>query len=293
MRYGINLPNYGPLGHRAELLGISDAAVELGYESVWVSDHILMPNSMPEPYGSIVESLSTLAFLAGRSDRLLLGSSVIVLAQRDPILLAKQAAAVHELSGGRLVLGVGVGWVQGEYELLGAPWADRGRTADEYIEVMQTLWTQPDPRHDGPRISFGDALFAPRPRPGSTVPLVVGGHSRAALARAARYADGWQAIHCSPEDIRSARAVLTQLAPDKHLDVSLRIGVHVHGPVPRPVGPVIQGNPDEVRQTVAAYADAGVDQLIVEFRERDLDQFLEQMGHFAREVLAPLPRGRG
>jgi probable F420-dependent oxidoreductase len=280
MRIGVNLQNYGPLGHRAELTDAVDAAEELGFDSVWVSDHILMPKSLPDPYGSIVEAISTLAFIAGRTQRLRLGTSVVVLPQRDPILLAKQAATIQELSGGRFTLGVGVGWVKEEYEMLGARWANRGRTADEFIEVMKELWTSTDPRFDGERVSFRDALFEPRPE---HLPLVVGGSGDAALQRAARYADGWHGINSSAEAIRAARARLDQLSERRPIEIQLRIPANMSAS-PRLEGPGIEGDQRAVQSAVDAYGESGVDLLIVDFREQRLDDFIGQLKRFAEYV---------
>jgi probable F420-dependent oxidoreductase len=279
MRFGINLHDYGPLGRRVELMGTVDAVDELGLESVWVSDHTLMPNSLPDPYGSILEAMSTLAFIAGRSERLRLGTSVVVLPQRDPILLAKQAATIHELSEGRLTLGVGVGWVKEEYEMLGAPWAQRGRTADEFIQMMQELWTNPDAQFEGERARLGDALFAPRPS--GHLPLVVGGASESALRRAARFGDGWHAIHGDPDMIRSARTRLDELPGGRDLEIQLRITALVDGSAPRSAEPCIEGDPDAMRAAVDAYREAGVDLLIEDLGQQSLDPMLSQTRTFA------------
>lgn len=281
MRIGLNLQNYGPLGHRAELTAAVDTADELGFDSVWVSDHILMPKSLPDPYGSIMEALSTLAFIAGRSERLKLGTSVVVLPQRNPILLAKQAATIHELSAGRFTLGVGVGWVRAEYDMLGAPWHQRGRTADEFIEAMRELWTNPDPHFNGDRVTFRDALFAPRPE--GHLPLVVGGVGDAALRRVARYGDGWHAIHSDVEAIRTAKARLDELSEGRELEIQLRISANV-SETRRLGGPGIEGDPDTVRAAVEAYRAAGVDLLILDFPEQRLDDFLGQLRTFAAQV---------
>lgn len=281
MRFGINLHNYGPLGHRAEMLEVVDAADELGFDSLWVSDHILMPKVLSEPYGSIVESMSTLAFIAGRTRRLHLGASVVVLPQRDPILLAKQAAAIHELSEGRFTLGVGVGWAKQEFEMLGASWEQRGQIADEFIEVMQELWTSDDPRFHGEHVHFEDALFAPRPRGG--LPLVIGGVSDAALRRAARYGAGWHAIHSDVGAIREARSRLERLAGARHVEIQLRIHVRMNDAAPPP-NHHLAGDVDAVRSAIAEYDHAGVDHLIVDFGLQPSSAFLSQMRTFATEV---------
>jgi probable F420-dependent oxidoreductase len=186
MRIGINLPNYGALGLVESMTVISVTAEQLGYTSLWTTDHVLMPDRLPEPYGHLLESVTTLTYLAARTSRITLATSVIVLPQRDPILLAKQAATLDHLSGGRLTLGVSVGWVEEEYRFLRADFHRRGRLADEYLKAMKELWTADKPRFTGEQIQFDDVLFSPKPaRPGG-IPIVVGGGSRAALARAAR-----------------------------------------------------------------------------------------------------------
>ena len=129
MRIGINLPNYGALGTVDTMAAIAVTAEQLGYTSLWTTDHVLMPDRLPEPYGHLLESMTLLTYLAARTTRITLATSVIVLPQRDPILLAKQAATLDHLSGGRLTLGVGVGWVEEEYRFLRADF--RRRTGAE------------------------------------------------------------------------------------------------------------------------------------------------------------------
>lgn len=227
MRVGVNLPNYGALGTVETITHIGETAEQLGYASVWTTDHILMPGRLPEPYGHLLESMTVLSYLAARTSRIALATSVIVLPQRDPVLLAKQAATLDHLSAGRLTLGVGVGWVEEEYRFLRADFHRRGRLADEYIQAMKELWTADKPSFTGEEIRFDDAIFSPRPaRPGG-IPIVVGGSSPAALARTARYGDGWHAIALSPAAISRTRAELTRLAPDRHLGISLRISTTI------------------------------------------------------------------
>jgi probable F420-dependent oxidoreductase len=290
MRVGVNLPNYSDLGTVDALRAIAQRAEALGYDSVWTTDHVLMPTAHPEPYRHILETLTTLGFLAGITDRVQLGASVVVLPQREPVLVAKQAATVDHLSGGRLVLGVGVGWVEEEFGFLGADFAARGRRADEYIRVLRELWTSPDPRFDGETVRFSDALFSPRPKRAGGIPIVIGGGSPRALCRVAELADGWHAIGATPEEIRASAARLAELAPERDLEISLRIGLALGRSRLPPANEraasraVLEGDPDELAGRLAEYADAGLDHLIIEPETKGLGQFLEDLERFAAEV---------
>jgi probable F420-dependent oxidoreductase len=290
MRVGVNLPNYSELGTREAIRAITQRAEGLGYDSVWTTDHVLMPTIHPDPYGHILETLSTLAFLAGITERVQLGASVVVLPQREPVLVAKQAATIDHLSGGRLVFGAGVGWVEEEFGFLGADFAARGRRADEYLRVLRELWTSPDPRFAGETVEFSDALFSPRPeRPGG-IPIVIGGGSPRALRRVAELADGWHAIGATPEEIRAGAARLAELAPERDLEISLRIGLALGRARLPPANErgasrtMLEGEPAELAERLAEYADAGLDHLIIEPDTKDLGEFLGDLERFAAEV---------
>jgi alkanesulfonate monooxygenase SsuD/methylene tetrahydromethanopterin reductase-like flavin-dependent oxidoreductase (luciferase family) len=133
MKIGVNLHNYGPFASKRAIDAIAERSEALGYDSIWTADHILVPRTEPEPFGQLLETLTTLSYIAAKTRRIALGTSVLVLPQREPILVAKQAATIDELSGGRLTLGIGVGWIEREFDYLGADFAARGDRADEYI----------------------------------------------------------------------------------------------------------------------------------------------------------------
>src|SRR5690242_92116 len=137
MMVGLNLPNYSRLGHRHAMVAIAQRAEELGFRSLWAGDHILLPTSLPEPYGNLLESFTTLSHLAAHTEHIRLATGILVLPQRDPLLVAKQAATVHHLSGGRLILGVGVGYVEQEYSYLRTDFSARGRLAGEYVLALR------------------------------------------------------------------------------------------------------------------------------------------------------------
>src|ERR1700694_5884740 len=199
MLIDLNLPNYSRLGTRDSVVAIAQAAEALGYASLWTNDHVLVPTSRPEPFGNVLESLTTLSYLAALTNHIQLGTGILVLPQRDPLLVAKQAATVSHLSGGRLALAVGVGYIKEEYAYLRADFGNRGRLAEEYIEAMRELFESDTPQFHGPHINYADVLFSPRPP--ARLPILIGGNSSAALQRAAVLGDGWYGLWRSPDQV--------------------------------------------------------------------------------------------
>ncbi|MEY2452588.1 MAG: hypothetical protein QOD92_2162 [Acidimicrobiaceae bacterium] len=283
MRFGLNLPNFSSLGHRDAMVAIAERADELGYTSLWTSDHILLPTSLPDPFGNLLESFTTLSYLAARTEQIGLATGVLVLPQRDPLLVAKQAATVHHLSGGRLALGIGVGWIPEEYGYLRADFHTRGALADEYIAAMRTLFETDAPDFHGAHIDYSDVLFSPKP----SVPLriIVGGTRYAALKRAAALGDGWHGLYLSPDQARDAVAIINEFGHVDRFEISMRTMTRVGGAIDD-VDPetVLHGDPAAIVQQVDGYAAAGVHHLIIEPVASDLDDFLDQITRFARDV---------
>ena len=288
MIFGLNLPNYSGLGHRDAVTAIAERAEQLGYASLWTSDHVLLPQTLPEPYGNLLESFTTLSYLAARTQRIGLATGILVLPQRDPLLAAKQAATVHHLSGGRLTLGVGVGWIEQEYGYLRSDFQARGHTADEYIPAMRALFETEKPEFHGPHINYADVLFSPRP--GTHLPILVGGTSRAALKRAATLGDGWHGIGRTPEEVAAAIAVLDSHGSGDGFRISLRTKMRI-GESARATadGSVLHGGAADLADQVKRYADAGVEQLVLEPEATELDDFLDQVTRFAAEVATRFP----
>jgi probable F420-dependent oxidoreductase len=295
MRVGVNLPNYGPLGTTESMVAIATRAETLGYDSVWTTDHVLMPKTQPDPYGHILETLTTLAYLAAVTERVQLGTSVVVLPQRQPILVAKQAATIDHLSGGRLTVGVGAGWLEEEFAFLGADFAARGARTDEYIRVLRELWTARNPRFDGETVHFSDVLFSPRPERPDGIPIVIGGNSRRALRRVAELADGWHAIAATPSEVRAGVAQIDDRAPARRIEISLRIRLALGRARTPPAnaraagGAVLEGEPQALVPLLHEYDDAGVEHLVIEPEATELPQFLEDLERFAAELHPHLP----
>jgi probable F420-dependent oxidoreductase len=213
MKYGFTLPGRGPLATPDNLAAIARRGEELGYHFVLFGDHIVVPRQIASPYpytesgefpgsasGVAMEQLTVLAFLAGQTQRIRLVTSVIIVPHRNPLVAAKALATLDVLSKGRLVVGVGVGWMREEFEALGLPpFEERGAVTDEYIRAFKELWTSDDPSFEGKYCRFSNISFLPKPVQKPHPPIWVGGESRRALRRTAELGNGWYPISVNPQ----------------------------------------------------------------------------------------------
>jgi probable F420-dependent oxidoreductase len=204
-RRGIFLHNHTIASDPGAAVEIAVRAEELGYDSLWAAEHVALPSprvppSPMEPEDPIGDPIVLLAHLAARTERVLLGTGVLVLPQRNPLVLAKQLATLDVLSRGRLVVGVGAGYLEPELTAIGVPMAERGARSDAYLAAMRSLWEDAKPAADGPFVSFSGVDAHPRPvqRP---LPVVIGGESPAAWRRAARFAQGWYGFRLSVAEV--------------------------------------------------------------------------------------------
>jgi len=292
MIIGLNLPNYSTLGSRDSIVAIAQRAEALGFASLWTNDHVLLPSSRPEPFGNVLESLTTLSYLAASTHHIQLGTGILVLPQRDPLLVAKQAATISHLSGGRLSLAVGVGYIKEEYGYLRADFDNRGRLADEYISAMRELFESDMPQFHGPHINYSSVLFSPRPSPG--IPLLVGGDSPAALKRAATLGDGWYGLWRSPDQVREAVGRMNTFGRKPRFEVSVRVVTHIGTPLSdRDPETTLQGDADAILHKIQDYSGAGVDRIVVELLATELDDFLRQLDRFANQIMPRITRDHG
>ena len=215
MNYGVILPIWQLSIRDAESLALK--AEELGLDGVFVPDHILAPAATTQHYGpNWPDPFSLLAFLAGRTRRIRVGASVIVLPYRNPLVAAKAAATVDQASGGRFIMGVGVGWDEEEFKNLGLPFKERGRQTDEYIRIIKAAWGADQPSFSGKYMTFAGATFAPRPAQKPGPPLWVGGLpgalSSPALRRVVELCDAWHPLGLSLDQIEQGIATIRELA---------------------------------------------------------------------------------
>jgi probable F420-dependent oxidoreductase len=250
---GLFALNHGAVAREA-MERIGPLAEELGYDSLWVGEHVVVPDprvkpSPMEPEDPILDGLVSLAFLASRTERIRLATGIVILPQRNPLVLAKQLASVDVLSGGRLVFGLGVGYLEPEMSAIGVAMERRGSRADEYLAAMRALWEQEKPSFEGEFVSFSGVNAYPRPiqRP---LPVIVGGRTAAAHRRAVRHSDGWYGfwldLDRTTEQLDGIRGALNRAGRDGS-DFEITV---------TPRGRVDAG-------AVAAYDSLGVDRLVL------------------------------
>jgi probable F420-dependent oxidoreductase len=293
MQVGVWLPNCRHLATPDIIRGTAVRAEQLGYDSVWVSDHVVVPDANVDRIGAgIFDPLVTLAVAAGATSRVRLGTTVLIVPYRNPVVTAKMVSSLDALSGGRVILGVGAGWLAEESAALGVPFAERGPMTDEYLAAMRELWTSSAPSFAGKYTRFSGLKFEPKPVQRPHPPIWVGGHGRASLRRAAEIGAAWHPINRSAEELRTGRAELAALCAARGRPVppiALRNDLCVLRPGGRPGtsargGSVLVGEPAALVDRLAELRAAGVEHLVIEFLAPDGPELDEQMALFAERV---------
>lgn len=293
VHFGLILPNYGEALSAERLASAATAAEEAGFDSGWVTDHLIVPPEHAGVYGTIAEPLVSVGFLAARTRRLELGVSALVVPQRNPLVALKQLTTLDLLSGGRIVTAVAAGWMEGEFAVLGADFERRGRLLDEWLALASSVFEQMPGRvvYEGEFFSVDGWLSPALVRPGGPE-LWVAGVSRATLRRAARNGV-WHPVALPPDELRPLAADLRRRRPDSR--IVLRIGVSLR---PEPEAGrdergrhSIAGPPEWAVERLGDYVEAGCDGFVVNL-EYDRPGLDERVVEFAERVAAPL-RGAG
>ncbi len=291
-----------------DLVCFAQQAEALGFYCLTVADHVIVPKniSVPYPYtvdgkypgtGYHLETLMTMGFLAGTTKRIRFITSVMILPYRNPIVTAKMLASLDVLSGGRVIVGAGVGWMKEEFETIRTePFEERGKVTDEYIAAFRELWTSDNPSFSGKYCSFSNILFLPKPVQKPTIPIWIGGHSKQAIRRAARLGDGWHpiggvpTIPLEPEDIARDMSMLREYAAKAGRDPK-NIRVALKGSLfdrEKQITPGKRrrfiGNAEEVASDIRDYRAVGVDTMIFDVRQPSIAETLERMEWMAKEV---------
>jgi probable F420-dependent oxidoreductase len=306
MLIGVTVPNSGALAASGAVVEIADYAEQSGFASVWVVDHVVLPHvssqaypytrqqgvSLP-PTWPILDPLITLAAIASRTSRVLLGTGVYLLPLRHPVINAKLAASVDVIAKGRLRLGVGLGWIKEEYTTLDVAWETRGRQFDEQIDLLRTLWRDEAPDFDGEFWQVRDIGFEPKPI-NRAIPLLIGGRNDAARRRAAKRGDGWHLIDMEPAEVAAARAALAEdcravgRSPDQ-VPTSMYASLLIHDAdisddqrqFP------LMGSVDQIAAQLRAYRAAGLDHIVLAARGLDTVQGYKDVFDRVRSQILP------
>jgi len=294
MKFGVWVPNVRHLATPAIIRATAVRAEQLGYDSVWVSDHVVVPHANVKNFGETVfDPLITLGLIAGATSRVRLGTTVLIVPYRNAVVTAKMVASLDALSGGRVVLGVGAGWVEAESDALGVPFKARGAMTDEYLRAMRVLWTEREPSFDGAFTSFRGILCEPKPVQKPHPPIWVGGHSKAALRRTVEVGAAWHPINRSPDELRAGRESLAQLSAERGRAtppaITLRNDVRVlkpgqTAPPSAHAGRVLSGEPAALIDQLAELQACGVEHLVCELLAADARELDEQLTLFAERV---------
>lgn len=289
MEIGVHLPHVGPQASRDMLLEFAPRMEALGFDSLWVSDHVVIPRDYESryPYNPsgrlnwsdlpLLEPLATLLFVAGVTQRARLGTTVLVVPMRNPVLHAKVLATLDVLSGGRLIFGAGVGWLAEEFAALDAPFDHRGARMDEYLTVITNLWTKDDPSFEGRYYRLGNVACYPKPLQQPHPPIWIGGNTDPALRRAARLGDAWHAAGATPEEIAAALPALRDYVRAAGRDPAA-VQVTVRTGLPG------SEDPDATLARLRRYTDLGVTHVCLETSFRDPSRAYTTLERFARDV---------
>ena len=265
MKFGLFSINQNDCLTAEGLTRVARRAEEAGFESLWAGEHVVLPDprvapSPMNPGDSMGEPLIALTFAAAHTTRLLLGTGIIIMPQRNPLVLAKQIATLDALSGGRFVLGIGVGYLEPEFRALGIPFDKKGPLTDDYLAAMRAVWYQENPAHEGPFTSFSGINAYPKPK---RIPIVVGGRTPGAYRRAVEQGHGWYGFAMDPEQTLESMDGLRTAAEKYARPAEL-------GPLEISITP--RGAMD--KETVSKFAEAGVDRLILlPGRARTADEY--------------------
>jgi probable F420-dependent oxidoreductase len=314
MQFGWVIHNRSETGKREVMVRLAQRADRLNFSSIWVTDHVVIPTKVKsrypysaagtfpiQPSEDYLEPLTVLTYLAACTERVGLGVSVMILPHRNPLLAAKMLSTLDVLSNGRVLAGVGVGWLEEEFQALGLPpFRERGAYSDECIRIFRELWTKEDPVFEGRYHRFRDIKFAPKPIQKPHPPIWVGGHTRQALERAGRLGDAWHPlglrppVNLEPDELRESMNVVREAAAKAGRDPK-SVGVVFRGPLnlmrsDEPAGRrLLTGSPAQVVDDIKRYHAVGVEHMVFDVLTQDVRLIEETMERFASEVRPRIP----
>jgi probable F420-dependent oxidoreductase len=272
MKFGIHLPQAGSAASPQSIEQAARQGEDLGFDHIWVSDHVVVPKGAEYPPSAyIYDPLITMTWAAAATKKVEIGTTVLVLSMRPPVLLANQLAAIDLMSGGRLIIGGASGWLEAEFDTLSVKFEDRGALCNEAIDIMRTCWEEDPITKDWPVTGVSMKNIRVKPQPGRHIPIWVGGHSEPAYRRAIVLADGWHGAFRTPEDTKVITERLRKDRPEKSFELSMRTRWDA-----------LLDDHDEIMRELEAYQEAGIQHIVAEPRQRVLDEWLRCGEAFAK-----------
>ena len=281
---GLALPTTAQLTAPTALERLARAAEDLGFAGLWTHDHVLPPAGAPDMAHQL-DSLSVLAWLAAHTHRLTIGTSILVLPYRQAPEVAKTLASIDWLSSGRVIAGIGAGWLEDEFAALGVPFGERGAITDEAMRVIRALWSDAPASFAGRRWSFADVVSRPAGAPNRrcAIPLIVGGNSAAAMRRAARMGDGWHPLNLPVGDLAGHIVAYRRACADAGRTPGVVIARHFPAGVARPIQGRLPftGNAAQIARDVERYSRTGADGLVLSWDDSSVDGTLRRWERFS------------
>lgn len=286
MKFGLVLPNYGTQATRYAIIDSALIAEKIGFDSVWLTDHLALSEQDAERFGHIYEAISTLSYLAASTRTIKLGLSTLVLPQRNPLEIAKVLATVDNLSNGRLIVTAGIGWSKREYENLGFDFHNRGKRMNEAIKVLRSCWRgQRVIDFQGKFYSFKNVVFSPPPVQSGGPPFWVAGDSEVALSRAIALGDGWHPNAHSPEELQSRLSKFKSIIQLRPFVIAVRIGIDLDSMKCEENSSMLSGSPSEIIEQLSNYQQSGMNYAIVNLKAETQAERERLIKQFSKEIM--------
>ena len=296
-QYGVCVTNYGDVASAEAIIGTAKLAEDMGFDSVWVSDHVVVPPTFGAIYGDgFMDPFICLTYAAAETQRVKLGTTVVVVPLRNPFVQAKMLSTLDVLSGGRVIFGVGVGWDQEEFEALRVPFHGRGQRTDESLEIMKTLWTAETPTFEGDHYSFSNIAFEPKPLQRPHIPIWVGGNGAPAFRRAVRIGVAWHPDELPPGELEAKYENMRRFALQQGMPVPAltnRMYLRPKDINPQPMSTpqaAFEGSREDLVAHIGQYTGLPIEHMVFEIVVSNAIDLKESIRHIGQEVLPDVRR---
>lgn len=264
---GIHLPQAGPAASSDAITKVAELAEQLGFQDVWVSDHLIIPSDAKYPPSAyIYEPLAVMAWVAAKTSSIKIGTTVLVLPMRNPIVVAKSLASIDLLSGGRVILGTAAGWLKAEFDALGIPFNERGERTDEALEILQRLWNDDNINASFPIHQLELVNMRAKPQPMNNIPIWIGGHANVALQRACKVGDGWHGAFLPIDETEDLIKKLLNLSPKDDFVFSMRTSWDP-----------LEDDRKQIASEIKEYIRVGITHFVPEPRQKNVDDYMNSV----------------